>query len=421
MSFLLVHNARHLGQTVDLLVRDDKIESLVTSGSANLPVDTEVFDADGLILFPSFIDVHTHLREPGQEWKETVATGLAAAAHGGFGSIMCMANTKPVNDHAAVTRFIIEAARKSWPNGPRVFPIGAATVGLKGQELAPIGELAEAGCAAISNDGCPVASAEMFRRTMEYSADFGLTVIDHCEDPDLARGAHMNEGEVSSHLGIKGQPDIGETIQAVRDILLSEYLDIPVHLAHISSRRSADVIAWGKARGVRVTAETTPHYLLLDERAVQGYNTLAKVNPPLRTPADVAAIRAAVKSGVIDMLATDHAPHAAHEKDVPFNEAPNGFTGMDLAVTLTWGLVKEGVLTEADLIRLWAENPAKTFHLPLNSFRTGDPADFFLFDPELEWQVTPATLYSKSHNTPWLGQAVKGRVVHHWIGGVKIV
>ena len=214
---------------------------------------------------------------------------------------------------------------------------------------------------------------------------------------------------------------MAETIQASRSILLADYLGVPVHIAHVSAKRTVDIIAWGKSRGVKVTAETTPHYLTLDDTAVNGYNTLAKVNPPLRTPADVAAMREAVKTGVIDMLATDHAPHAAHEKETPFDEAPNGFTGMDLALTITYGLVREGVLTEADLIRLWATEPARVFNLPVNTFEPGAPADFFLFDPELEWQVTPETLYSKSHNTPWLGKSLKGRVSAHWIGGVKIV
>ena len=419
MSSLLIKNARYLGDSVDLLVVDGKVQSL--SASINAPADAEIVDAAGKILFPSFIDVHTHLREPGYEWKETVATGLSSAAHGGFGAILCMANTDPVNDDAAVTEQILESARRSWPNGPRVHPIGAATVGLKGEELTRMSELKDAGCVAISNDGRPVGNTEIFRRMLEYAADLDLIVIDHCEDPYLAAKSHMNEGVTSGVLGVKGQPDVAETIQASRSILLADYLGVPVHIAHVSAKRTVDIIAWGKSRGVKVTAETTPHYLTLDDTAVNGYNTLAKVNPPLRTPADVAAMREAVKTGVIDMLATDHAPHAAHEKETPFDEAPNGFTGMDLALTITYGLVREGVLTEADLIRLWATEPARVFNLPVNTFEPGAPADFFLFDPDLEWQVTPETLYSKSHNTPWLGHPLKGRVAAHWIGGVKIV
>ena len=421
MSRLCIKNARYLGKSVDLLISNGTIEAMQPAGSVQLPENTEQYDANGHILFPSFIDVHTHLREPGFEWKETVATGLSAAAHGGFGNILCMANTDPVNDNAAVTKQILAAGRESWPNGPRVHPIGAATVGLKGEELAKIGELAEAGCVAISNDGRPVGDTEIFRRVMEYAADFGLTVIDHCEDPYLARKSQMNEGHTSGLMGLRGQADVAETIQAARSILLAEYLDLPVHLAHVSAKRTVDIIAWGKARGVKVTAETTPHYLTLDDTAVLGYNTLAKVNPPLRTPADVKALREAVKNGTIDMLATDHAPHAAHEKEVPFNEAPCGFTGMDLAVSITYGLVKEGILSEEDMVRLWATEPARVFKLPVNTFEPGAPADFFLFDPDIEWTVTPETLYSKSHNTPWLGRTLLGRVSAHWIGGIKIV
>ncbi len=422
MSVLFVHNALYLHRPVDILVRDGRIAALDACGALGDAVaDAERYDAAGQTLFPSFIDAHVHLREPGFEWKETVASGLAAAAHGGFSAVMCMANTRPVNDNASVTEHILAAGRRAFPHGPRAYPVGAATIGLKGEELSPMHELAEAGCVAISNDGLPVGDSEIFRRVMEYAADLGLIVIDHCEDPGLARKAQMNEGEVSGILGLRGQPDVGEAIQAVRSMLLAEYLRLPVHIAHVSSARTVDLIAWSKARGVQVSAETCPHYLMLDEHEVEGYNTNAKVNPPLRTQKDMAALRQAVKTGVIDMFVTDHAPHAAHEKDVPFDEAPNGFTGLDLAVSLTCSLVRDGVLTEQDLIRLWCEAPGERFNLPVNRFRPGDPADFFLFDPGIEWQVTPDTLFSRSHNTPWLGRTLHGRVTAHWIGGVKVV
>ncbi len=417
MSTLLVRNARYLGKKVDLLVRDGRVEELGTSVTSA----DETFDAEGKILFPSFIDAHTHLREPGYTWKEDVRSGLDAAAHGGFGAVMCMANTDPVNDDACVTAAILEAARRARPDGPFVHPVGAATMGLKGEGLTPMAELAEAGCVAVSNDGLPVSNTEIFRRVLEYAADLGLPVIDHCEDPWLAKGAHMNEGDASGRMGLRGQPDVAEAVQAARDVLLAEYLGVPVHIAHVSAARTVDVIAWAKSRGVKVTAETCPHYLLLDESAVQGYNTLAKVNPPLRTQADIAALRKAVAEGVVDILATDHAPHAAHEKEDPMDQAPNGFTGLDLAVTLTYGLVRDGVLSEEDLIRLWSRRPAEIFKLPVNTFKPGDRADFFLFDPDLEWEVSEATLYSKSRNTPWFGQTVKGRVHAHWIGGRRIV
>ncbi|MDD6088145.1 MAG: dihydroorotase [Desulfovibrionaceae bacterium] len=414
---LRITNAAYLGELRDVLVENGHIAGFGPAGSLH---GENTFDAKGRKLFPGFTDAHTHLREPGGEWKETIASGLDAAAHGGFVSVMCMGNTNPVNEEAGVTRQMLDSASASWPHGPRLYPIGAATVGLKGEELTRMHELKKAGCVAISNDGKPVANTEIFRRVMEYAADLGMIVIDHCEDPFLAVNTHMNEGITSGILGLRGQPDVAETIQAARSIFLAEYLNIPVHIAHVSARKTVDLIAWAKQRGVKVTAETTPHYLLLDETAVGLYDTNAKVNPPLRTQADIASLREAVKSGVIDILVTDHAPHAVHEKEVPFDRAPNGFTGMDLAVSLTYDLVRQNVLSEEDLIRLWAVRPAEIFGLPCNQFRIGDPADFFLFDPEEEWTVSRETLHSKSCNTPWLGQKLCGRVSNLWIGGYQI-
>ena len=420
---MILRNARYLGEPHDLLVRDGRVAAFGPAGSmeAAVPSDAETVDAAGQVLFPSFIDAHVHLREPGFEWKEDVASGLSAAAHGGVGRVLCMANTDPINDDAGVTRLILDAGARSHPHGPYAHPVAAATVGLKGQELAPLGELAAAGCVAVSNDGVPLADTEIVRRVMEYAADLGLILIDHCEDPALARKAHMSEGRLSGLMGVKGQPDAAEAIQAARDILLADYLGLPVHIAHVSCRRTLDVIAWGKARGVRVTAETCPHYLLLDESALEGYNTNAKVNPPLRTPDDVEAMRTAVKSGLIDILVTDHAPHAAHEKEHPLDQVPNGITGLDTAVTLMWALIAGGILDEADLMRLYAWRPADIFGLPVNRFQPGDPADYCLFDPGREWVVEPPTLYSKSANTPWLGKTLRGRVSAHWMGGVQIV
>lgn len=423
MSSLFLYNAYYDGKLVSLEVRDGKIITLKEGGqkTTSSPIDLQPVDAKQKHLFPSFIDVHTHLREPGYEWKETIATGLAAAAHGGFGSVLCMANTNPVNDSASVTCKILESGKYAFPNGPYVYPVGAATVGLKGEQLSPMHELAEAGCIAISNDGIPIKNTELFRRILEYASDIGLIVIDHCEDPYLACDTHMNEGFISGKLGVSGQPDIAETLQAVRSILLAEYLNVPVHIAHVSAKRTVEAISWGKSRGVKVTAETCPHYLLLDESAVIGYNTNAKVNPPLRTQEDIMALREAIKTGIIDILATDHAPHAAYEKEVPFDKAPNGFTGFDVALPVMYSLVREGVLSESDLVRLWSNNPASVFNLPINNFNPGDPANFFLFDPDLEWTVSKENLYSKSWNTPWLGETLKGRVVMHWINGVKVV
>ncbi len=383
-------------------------------------VNLKTVDATGKVLFPSLIDVHVHFRDPGMEWKEDIITGLDAAAHGGFSHVLCMANTSPVNDSATTTRYMLEKAKNARPNGPFLHPVAAATLGLKGEELAPFGELSQAGCIAVSNDGVPLYSTEILRRAMEYASDLDMLFIDHCEDPYLARGSHMNEGVLSAKLGVKGQPDIGEALQVSRDVLMSEFLDIPVHIAHVSCKRSLDEIKRAKDRGVKVTAETCPHYLLLTENAIDGYNTNAKVNPPLRVESDMLAMREAVKSGLIDCLITDHAPHAAHDKEHPLDLVPNGISGLDTALTLLWSLVSDKVLTQEDIIRCYTKNPAEIFKLPYNSFKEGDVADFFLFDPSIDWIVNKENMHSKSANTPWLGQTLKGRVCEHYLGGVLV-
>lgn len=417
-------NAILYGEKTDLLIDNGKILMVGPSGSLDIPSNFSNLrhvDAESLILFPSFIDVHTHLREPGFEYKEDIESGLRSAAYGGFGAVMPMANTFPINDKAAVSRFMIEKAEKHWPHGPKLYPVGALSVGLKGEELAPYGELAEAGCVAISNDGRPVKSSEIFRRAMEYAAQWDLKVIDHCEDPTLASGWVMNEGTISGTIGVKGQPVVGESLQVARDILLAEYLNIPLHLAHISCRQSVDLIAWAKERGVPVTAETCPHYLKLDDSALSEYDSLAKVSPPLRTADDVEAITQGLIDGVIDILATDHAPHAAHEKEVTLDEAPYGFIGLELALPLTYDLVREGRMTEEKLVKRWVNAPAKAFKLPFNSFKEGDEADFFLFNPDKEWEVNRKNIKSKSMNTPYLGKTLRGRVEEHWMGGFRLL
>ncbi|MCR4667302.1 MAG: dihydroorotase [Desulfovibrio sp.] len=415
-----IKNVLHLEALVDLLFQDDRIVAMGPAGHIPLPESCSVTDGEKLVLMPSFIDAHVHLREPGFEYKETIETGLNAALHGGFGQVMCMANTRPVNDNAQVTRFMLEKARKSHPDGPKLHPIGAATKNLAGEELAPVAELKEAGCVALSNDGRPLASTEVMRRILEYAADFGLTVIDHCEDPTLAVNWVMNEGEMSGRLGLKGQPVVGEALQAARDIMLAEYLRLPVHIAHVSSALTVDVIKWGKERGVNVTAETCPHYLLLDETSLEGYNAACKVSPPLRTKADRDALLSAINDGTIDILVTDHAPHTMHEKMTALDHALVGFSGLDLAMTLTWGLVRENRLAEDALHRLWCRRPGEIFGLPTNGFAPGDPADFFLFDPHEPWVPDEKTLYSKGKNTPFYGQELFGRVKHHWIGGRQL-
>ncbi|MDP2849017.1 MAG: dihydroorotase [Humidesulfovibrio sp.] len=412
--------AKKGGQLVDVLVSKGKIVALTPAGSLDMRAEKEL-DAGGKVLLPSLTDVHVHLREPGQEYKEDIASGLGAAAFGGFSNILCMANTKPVNDTASVTEFMLEQARKSWPNGPRLFPIGALTKGLKGQELAPMAELAKAGCAAFSNDGRPVESTELFRRAMEYAQDLGKIVIDHCEDPFLAPAAGMNEGEVSSRLGLPAQPDVAEAIQVARDVLLAEYLNAPIHLAHVSCEKSVALIRFAKARGVDVTAETCPHYLTLTEEEAAGFSASAKVSPPLRVKADIDALLDALADGTVDMLATDHAPHAAHEKEVEFDQAPCGISGLDTALATTWELVRVGKLPFDAFVRAWTSAPCKRFGLPLNTFAPGDPADFVLYDQDAAWTVNAETMKSKSKNTPLYGRTLRGRVSAHFLAGKMVV
>jgi dihydroorotase len=417
---LIVANVLLEGEPRDVLIREKLILDVVSSGQgSSVPCSTRV-DGGGLWALPSLIDAHVHLREPGLEYKEDIASGLRAAAGGGFGQVMPMANTDPVNDSGDTVRFMFDQAARAWPHGPWIRPVGGLTKGLQGRELAPMHELASAGCVAFSNDGLPVGDTELFRRAMEYAADQGLRVIDHCEDPFLGTGGVMNEGRMSGLLGVKGIPTASEAVQVARDILLAEYLNIPVHLAHISCLESLELIREAKKRGVPVTAETCPHYLLWDEELLAGYNTLAKVNPPLRTRRDVEGMRRAVRDGVIDILVTDHAPHAEHEKEVPLCEAPNGLSGLDTALSLTYGLVQEGVLSPADLVRLWNTAPGAIFSLPVNGFRPGDPADFILFDPQASWEVTRESMLSKGKNTPCLGTTLPGRVMAHYLGGVCV-
>ncbi|SBW10035.1 Dihydroorotase [uncultured delta proteobacterium] len=419
-SFLLT-NAAYLGAATDVLVTGGRIASVGKAGSVTASPGTATIDAGGTILFPGFIDAHTHMRDPGYEWKENIASGLAAAANGGFSAIMCMANTMPVNDNASITRLILEKAAKAHPNGPRLYPIGALTVGLEGNELAPMAELAEAGCVAFSNDGRPITNTEIFRRGMEYASMWNRVVIDHCEDPFMAKGSHMNEGYTSGLIGVKGQPSIAEALHVARDILLAEYLDLPVHLAHISCRQSVELIIWAKNKGLKVTAETCPHYLHFTDDLLMGYNTAAKVNPPLRTPDDVAYLRKALADGVFDMLVTDHAPHAPHEKEEPLDEAPQGIMGLETALPLTYALVRDNVISEKQLVSLWSAGPARVFNLPANGMKTGDAADFALYDPDAEWVVGETTVKTKGRNTPLWGKTMRGKVTANWIGGVKVV
>lgn len=414
MADKLIRNLFLFGESGDLLVKNKRVEKFFPGGT-DYSAECE-YSAEGLLAFPSLIDGHVHFREPGQEYKEDIHSGLFAALGGGFGHVLNMANTDPVNDNATTTRFMLEKARSGFPNGPRMYPVGALTKNLKGLELAPMSELAEAGCVAFSNDGEPVTNGGIFRRGMEYASDLGCVVIDHCQDPDFSGAGCMNEGELSSLLGLPGDPVVSEAVQVARDILLSQYLDIPVHLAHISCRQSVELIAWAKEKSIRVTAETCPHYLFLTEEEVQNYNTLGKVNPPLRTNDDVQALRQAVRTGIIDIIVTDHAPHAFFEKDQLFSSAPNGISGLDTAFSLLYSLVPE-TLSLQDILRLCLEKPREIYGISASGLGPGEKADFFLFDPNEIWTVSAQSMLSRGKNTPFIGHEMSGRTKKHFLGG----
>jgi dihydroorotase len=378
--------------------------------------DDEVVDCSGLVVSPGFIDVHCHLREPGREDVETIATGATAAAAGGFTAVCAMPNTDPVTDNQAAVGFVVRQSQRA--KMARVYPIGAISVGQKGDVLAEFGEMVAAGAVAVSDDGKPVASAHLMRTALEYARTFDIPVADHCEEPTLASGGVMNEGITSMRLGLKGIPAEAEEIMAIRDILLARRTGGHVHLCHMSTRGSVELIKWGKDRNIRVTAEVCPHHLSLTEDAVGHYDTNAKMNPPLRTADDVAALQAAVRDGTIDVIATDHAPHHYDEKEREFADAPNGIVGLEtaLAVNITW-LVRPGILDVSLLIERMSCAPARIFRLRGGTLRKGGAADVTVFDPEAEWKVDATRFRTKGRNTPYNGMALTGRVHYTLVDG----
>ena len=406
----------------DLLLRGGRVES--AGGRIASPDGATIVECAGQVVAPGFIDVHCHLREPGREDVETIATGARAAAAGGFTAVCAMPNTDPVTDNQAAVGFVLKQGRAA--GAARVYPIGAISIGQNGERLAEFGEMVGAGAVAVSDDGKPVVSAQLMRTALEYARTFGIPVADHCEDPTLALGGAMNEGIVSARLGLKGIPSEAEEIMAIRDILLARRTGGHVHLCHMSTRGSVELIRWGKDRGIRVTAEVCPHHLSLTEAEVEGYDTNAKMNPPLRTADDVLALQEAVKDGTIDVIATDHAPHHYDEKERAFSDAPNGIVGLEtaLAVNLTW-LVKSGIITLATLVDKMSCAPARLFHLPGGTLRKGSPADVTVFDPAREWLVEPGKFITKGRNSPYGGRVltgrarctvVDGRIVHQMAG-----
>jgi len=400
----------------DLLVRDGKIENISVGTTIAASADATVVDCKGQVVSPGFIDVHAHLREPGREDVETIATGARAAAAGGFTAVCAMPNTDPVTDNQAAVGFVLKQGKAA--QAARVYPIGAISIGEKGERLAEFGEMVGAGAIAVSDDGKPVVSAQLMRTALEYARTFGIPVADHCEDPTLAEGGAMNEGLVSARLGLKGIPSEAEEIMAIRDILLARRTGGHVHLCHMSTRGSVELIRWGKDRNIRVTAEVCPHHLSLTEAECEGYNTHAKMNPPLRSADDVDALQQAVKDGTIDVIATDHAPHHYDEKEREFADAPNGIIGFEtaLAVNITW-LVKPGIISVATLIDKMSCAPAKLFHLPGGNLRRGTAADITVFDPAREWVVDPSKFFTKGRNTPYAGRTLTGLVACTLVDG----
>jgi dihydroorotase len=410
----IIDPANKVDGKFDLLVSDGKIAKLGKPGS--LPADgSEVVDAAGKLVVPGLIDLHVHLREPGYEYKETIATGTAAAKAGGFTAVCCMPNTAPVNDSRSVTELILSQAAKA--SSARVFPIGAITKGSKGDELAETGELRDAGCIGISDDGRPVMHAAVMRRALEYSKIFDIPVISHCEDASLAAKGVMNEGFVSTELGLRGIPNAAEDVMTARDIELAELTGAKIHICHVSTRGSVRLIREAKQRGVQVTAETCPHYFSLTDEAVRGYNTMAKMNPPLRTAEDVAAIRQGLKEGTLDAIATDHAPHAMDEKSVEFDAAPFGIVGLETSVGLSLKLVSDGVLTLSDLVMRMSTAPARIIRSGGGTLSVGAAADITIIDPEMEWTVNASEFQSRSKNTPFDGWKLKGKAVQTIVGG----
>ena len=398
----------------DVLLEDGRIGAV--GRNIGTPDGALELDATGRVVAPGFIDLHTHLREPGQEELETVATGAAAAVAGGFTAVCAMPNTDPVADNQGVVGFIVRQAQRAAK--ARVYPIGAISVGQKGQQLAEFGEMVGAGAVAVSDDGRPVASAHLMRTALEYARVFGIPVADHCEEMTLAQGGAMHEGIVSTRLGLKGIPAAAEEIMVARDILLAELTGGHVHLCHMSTRGSVELIRRAKDKGLRVTAEACPHHFTLTHEACEGYDTNAKMNPPLREAADREAVRQGLKDGTIDVIATDHAPHHYDAKEREFDDAPNGIIGLETALGLAISeLVENGILTLPELVLRMSTLPARLFNLPGGTLATGAPGDVVVFDPVADWEVRPERFYSRSRNTPFAGRRLRGRAEVTIVGG----
>lgn len=416
----LIKNVRVIDPSLSLdTVADILIdgETIVEVGPSLECPDAEVYDRSGCIAVPGLVDIHVHLRDPGQEYKETIETGTAAAAHGGFTGICSMPNTNPTTDNATTIDYVLDKAAQA--GHCRVYPSGACTKGLKGESLSEMGDMVAHGAVAFTDDGRGVQNAGMMRRVMDYAKMFNKVVMSHCQDEGLVGPGQVNEGVVSTRLGLAGWPATGEELQIQRDIALSELTGCPIHIQHITSARGVELVREGKARGVAVTCEVTPHHLVLNEDDITTtYNTNLKMNPPLRTREDNAALLEALADGTIDCIVTDHAPHAEHEKAREFELAPFGMTGLEtsLGVVLTY-LVAPGHITYNQLVELMAINPRKILRLDQVKLEAGNVADITIFDPAVTWTVTADDMYSKSKNSGFLGYELTGRATDVLVGG----
>jgi dihydroorotase len=409
--------ATKLNGVYDVMIEDGRVVEIardldITNG--------ELIDAEGKYVLPGLVDAHCHLRDPGFEYKEDIESGTRSAAKGGFTSIACMPNTNPVIDNEAMVKYIINKAKTDGV--VNVFPIGSISKGQKGEELSEIGELKFAGAVAISDDGRPVASSSLMKKALQYASMFDMTVISHCEDPDLSDAGVMNEGTQSTLLGLKGIPSAAEEVMVARDLILAEYTKTPIHIAHVSTELSVDLIRHAKKRGVKVTAETCPHYFSLTEKACDGFNTLAKVNPPLRTSRDVEAVIEGLKDGTIDIIATDHAPHHMDEKEVEFDLAANGMVGFETALPLVITyLVKPGHLTLENVVEKMCVNPSRILGLNKGTIEIGKPADLIIVDTDEVNTVDVQKFASKSKNSPFDGYKLSGAVYCTIVGGKVVV
>lgn len=408
----LIDPKNNINSRFDLLIQDGKVAAVDNGLEAS---DAELINAEGLLVTPGLIDIHVHLRDPGLEYKEDIVTGTRAAAAGGVTSVACMPNTRPVIDTAAVVEYIINKARQH--GSANVYPVASISQAMKGDVLSEMGELKAAGCVAFSDDGLPVVSGELMRRAFEYADTFDAPIISHAEDLSLVGEGCMNEGEVATELGLKGIPWVAEDAATAREIMLAEFTNSHLHVAHVSTRGSVELVRQAKARGVKVTCEATPHHFTLTHEAVRGYNTNAKMNPPLRSQEDVDAVRAGLADGTIDAVATDHAPHHYDEKNVEFPIALNGIVGLETMLPLTLDLVRTGVISREQAIALMTSQPAAVIGIDRGSLEAGAVADLVLIDPELEWTLDAGQLKSKSKNTPFAGWTMRGAATRTLLAG----